>query len=433
MTGFWGPGVFTLGGYAMSHADWLIASRRAGQGGGARQLGETGRSGKRSLVENLWKQLWISCKVGSGRQLRRDGRGMAGLKADKNGRKVGIEGVDRAGAGWGSEGVGGENGGWFRRGDAIECMLRWVGEARCVVVWPCVAPGMVGNGFDQETRMTSRWVEPAPALARGTGTQWIRWATLATVLMGITLWIFSGQALAQGEAEKAVPTAGPAPAPAATPASGAVAMDALPSFVELYNTSPIINGIIIGLSVIALLLFVFFLLTINHNTIVPAPFLDDVMKMVMERDYKQAIEFCRHHRGIFISTVIQRCLENVGREHPVLMNIVDTEGKRRGDLLWNRISYLADISNVAPMLGLLGTIVGMMGAFFGLDQTSLDARSKFISGNIAGAMATTYFGLIVAIAALIFHSIIKSRLTRVLSEAEQAVHAVTDHIKRGEA
>lgn len=283
--------------------------------------------------------------------------------------------------------------------------------------------------------MTSRWVEPAPALARGTGTQWIRWATLATVLMGITLLVISsGQAMAQPGADKAAPIAAPGSTGAApAPAPAAVAMDVLPSFVELYNTSPIINGLIIGLSVIALLLFVYFLLTINHNTIVPAPFLDDVMKMVMERDYKQAIEFCRHHRGIFISTVIQRCLENVGREHPVLMNIVDTEGKRRGDLLWNRISYLADISNVAPMLGLLGTILGMMGAFFGLDQTSIDARSKFISGNIAGAMATTYFGMIVAIAATIFHSIVKGRLTRVLSEAEQAVHAVTDHIKRGEA
>jgi biopolymer transport protein ExbB len=285
--------------------------------------------------------------------------------------------------------------------------------------------------------MTSRWDRPAPASSGGIGMGWLRWMCMAAIAMGMT-WLALGWSQAAGQDGKAAPppaTSEKAAAPvSAPPAPGPTAsLDALPSFIELFNTSPVINGIIIGLSVIALLLFIYYLLTINHTTIVPAAFLDDVMKMVLERDFKQAVEFCRHHRTIFISTVIQRCIENVGREHSVLMSIADTEGKRRADILWNRISYLADISNVAPMLGLLGTIVGMMGAFFGLDQSSLDVRSKFISSNIAGAMATTYFGLIVAIAALVFHSIIKGRLTRVLSEAEQAVHAVTDHMKRGEA
>lgn len=293
--------------------------------------------------------------------------------------------------------------------------------------------------------MTSRRDQSAAAVERGVGATWLaakggngawgRWVCLALLLMlGAFLYMNGGSAWAQTDDAKAAPVAGAGSA-APSPASGGAttAMDALPSLAELFNTSPLINGAIIGLSIIALLLFIYFLLTINHNAIVPASFLDDVMKMVLDRDYKQAVEFCRHHRGIFISTVIQRCVENVGRDHSVLMTIVDTEGRRRADLLWNRISYLADISNVTPMLGLLGTIVGMMGAFFGLDQSTIDMRSKFISSNIAGAMSTTFFGLTVAIAALVFHSIIKGRLTRVLSEAEQAVHAVTDHIKRGEA
>lgn len=293
--------------------------------------------------------------------------------------------------------------------------------------------------------MTSRWDQSAAAIERGVGATWLatrgsnasrgRWACFALLLMlGAFFYMnSSSSALAQTDAAKAAPAPAAPAAPVAPAPAATTAMDALPSLVELFNTSPLINGTIIGLSIIALLLFIYFLLTINHNAIVPAPFLDDVMKMVLDRDYKQAVEFCRHHRGIFISTVIQRCVENVGRDHSVLMTIVDTEGRRRADILWNRISYLADISNVTPMLGLLGTIVGMMGAFFGLDQSSIDMRSKFISSNIAGAMGTTFFGLVVAIAALVFHSIIKGRLTRVLSEAEQAVHAVTDHIKRGEA
>ncbi|MEX2214107.1 MAG: MotA/TolQ/ExbB proton channel family protein [Phycisphaeraceae bacterium] len=238
-----------------------------------------------------------------------------------------------------------------------------------------------------------------------------------------------GVLLAQAEGAKAAPGA-PAPTTPTQPAAGE--LEALPSFVRLFETSPIINGIIIALSGLALLLFIFFLLTINHNAMVPAAFVDDVMKMVLAREHKQAVDFCRHHRGIFVSTVIQRAVENADKDQAVIMDMVDTEGKRRADMLWNRLSYLADISNVAPMLGLLGTVMGMMRAFFGLDQSDMSLRSKAISSDIAGAMATTFFGLIVGILALVFYSIIKGRLTKVLGEAEAAVHAVADHLKRGE-
>ncbi len=223
--------------------------------------------------------------------------------------------------------------------------------------------------------------------------------------------------------------AAPAPTPTTTP--GPTEQDkSLPSLVVLFQTSPIIISIILALSVVALLMFVYLLLTVNHNSMVPAPFVDDVMKMVLDRQYKEAADFCRVHRQIFVSSIIQRCVENAGKEHSVLMDILETEGRRRADILWNRISYLADIANVAPMLGLLGTVVGMMGAFFVLNETQIDITSKALSKDISGAMATTMFGLIVAILALAFYSIVKGRATRVLAEAEQAVHAVADHIKR---
>jgi biopolymer transport protein ExbB len=275
------------------------------------------------------------------------------------------------------------------------------------------------------------------------------WMSALLTVVGL-LWLAGPDLLqAQGPAAPASPPAAPAapaapappahasPAPTATstpaaPGANLPVDPSLPSFLDLFNTSVVINAVIIGLSVIALVLFIYFLLTINYNTMAPAAFIDDVMKMVLDRDYKGAVDFCRHHRGIFVSSIIQRCIENVDKEHAVLMNILDTEGKRRADILWNRISYLGDISNVAPMLGLLGTITGMMGAFFGMQEQDITLRSRYLTSQIGGAMATTFFGLIVAIAALIFYSLVKSRLTKVLSESEAAVHAITDHLKRGE-
>ena len=116
-----------------------------------------------------------------------------------------------------------------------------------------------------------------------------------------------------------------------------------------------------------------------------------------------------------------------------LMNIIENEGQRRAGLIWNRISYLIDLSVVAPMLGLLGTVLGMLEAFFVLPKESASVSSKALAYAIGGAMTATFFGLVVAIMAVVFHSIIKSRTLRALSEAEQVVHSIADYIKRGDA
>jgi biopolymer transport protein ExbB len=115
------------------------------------------------------------------------------------------------------------------------------------------------------------------------------------------------------------------------------------------------------------------------------------------------------------------------------MDMLDAEGRRRADILWNRISYLADISNVAPMLGLFGTVTGMIKAFFSLQTESASINSKLLATGVGEAMSTTMFGLMVAISSLVFYSIVKSRATQALSEAEQIAHSIADHIKRGGA
>ncbi|QQE12935.1 MotA/TolQ/ExbB proton channel family protein [Planctomycetota bacterium] len=208
------------------------------------------------------------------------------------------------------------------------------------------------------------------------------------------------------------------------------ATGALPTLKEMFMFSPYINGAIAVLSVIAVLLFVVYMLGISTRTMVPGDFVDEVMKLVLRKKYDAAADLCRANRGMFVASVVQRCCENAGKGQSVIMDMIDSEGKRRADMLWNRISYLSDIANVAPMLGLLGTVVGMITAFFGLEQQTGSINAKILSTGVGQAMATTMFGLVVGIAATIFYSIIKGRATRTLAEAEQVVHSIADHIKR---
>jgi len=265
-----------------------------------------------------------------------------------------------------------------------------------------------------------------------------RYARIVTILLAATL-LSSGYLFAQS----LPPGNSPAPGSPGSPgfpgssitAGGTQGIDAatgrLPTFTDLYATSPIINSVILAVSILSLCLFLFFYFTIHRETFMPAGFIDDVNKLVTRKEYDQAAALCRTRPRVFCASIIQRCLENAGKEHSVILDMIDSEGRRRADIVWNRLSYLADVINVAPMLGLLGTVVGMIKAFYLFESQAISARSIALSRAIGEAMSTTMFGLIVAIVSLVFYTIIKARVTRVLADTEQAVHSIADHVKRG--
>ena len=249
------------------------------------------------------------------------------------------------------------------------------------------------------------------------------------VRLGLTvlLWLVLGPTAPPLLAQPAADPAATPPADAA-PATG-LSGDGLYQLQQLFMFSPVINGLIAGLSVLALMLFLYFLLTINSRAVAPSAFVNEVTNLVLVHRYEAAADACRRAKGVFIAPIILRCVQNAGKSQSIILGMIDSEGRRLSDVIWNRISYLADISNVAPMLGLLGTVIGMLTAFFGLERESGSINAAVLSQGVGQAMATTMFGLTVGIAATVFYSIVKSRATRTLAEAEAAVHSIADRIR----
>jgi len=89
-----------------------------------------------------------------------------------------------------------------------------------------------------------------------------------------------------------------------------------------------------------------------------------------------------------------------------------------------RVPYLASVGNIATMLGLLGTVYGLIVAFQGLGDASAVERATRLSDGIATAMATTAYGLLVGIPALAAHAWLDGRVQRVLAFCEAAAAAV---------
>ena len=89
-----------------------------------------------------------------------------------------------------------------------------------------------------------------------------------------------------------------------------------------------------------------------------------------------------------------------------------------------RVPYLAAAGNVATMLGLLGTVYGLIFAFSGLDAASAVERTARLSEGIGAAMTTTAWGLIVGIPALAAHALLDGRAGRLLAECESIASRV---------
>jgi biopolymer transport protein ExbB len=242
------------------------------------------------------------------------------------------------------------------------------------------------------------------------------WKWMAPALAAVGGWLAAGGS--------------PAWAQMLEPGGGVEMGGGVPTVQQLFMTSPYINGALLGLSVIAVLMFVYLYFSLSSGAFNPPRFIDNLTKLILNRQFEQAIHLCQNNSHVFSSSIVQRVLENREKDHGVLMDMLSAEGRRRAETTWNRVGYLSEISNIAPMLGLLGTVIGMIKVFFTLTTRTVGEKAAQLSEGIAEAMGTTMFGLIVAIAAAMFYTIVKSKATRVLAEAESVCHTIADHTQR---
>ena len=110
-----------------------------------------------------------------------------------------------------------------------------------------------------------------------------------------------------------------------------------------------------------------------------------------------------------------------------MMDAVKSEGKRSTGSHWQKIGLLNDIAIIAPMLGLLGTVLGMFYAFYDVNR-SMESISAFFDG-LGISVGTTVCGLLVAILAMIFHSLTKYKLVKQLTLIENELATLTHLIK----
>src|ERR1041384_4560380 len=216
-------------------------------------------------------------------------------------------------------------------------------------------------------------------------------------------------------------TAAPA-APSATPAL-------IP---QLGRTQSILDALIAGgpvmialfaLSIVFVMLVIAYLMTIRRGAIVSSGFMATADALLRKRDYLGLLAVSNRH-GEAIARVVQKMLDfttkNPNADLGQVREIAETEGTRVASSLNNRVTYLADIGMIAPLLGLLGTVLGIIRSFGALGADLGTARYVLLSKGISEALVNTCAGLAIGIPAMIFYAFFRGKAQKIISELESA-------------
>jgi biopolymer transport protein ExbB len=191
----------------------------------------------------------------------------------------------------------------------------------------------------------------------------------------------------------------------------------------MMNAGPIIIPLTL-LSIFSVMLVVTYFLTIRRGAVVSSGYMATADALLRKRDYLGLLAVSNRH-GEAIARVVQKMLEfttkNPGADFQQVREIAETEGTRVASSLNNRVIYLADIGMIAPLIGLLGTVIGIVRSFSALGADLGSARYMQLSKGVSEALINTAGGLAIGIPAMIFYAFFRGRAQRLISELESAV------------
>ena len=143
-------------------------------------------------------------------------------------------------------------------------------------------------------------------------------------------------------------------------------------------------------------------------------------------NYQEAWNICKAN-PCFLSNVLGNGLERIGRSKDAVEFIVEETALREANDLKTNTTYLSVIGVVSPMIGLTGTVWGMIGAFKALGDNGIQNPS-LLAGKIGEVLVATMSGLLVAVPAFIFFYILRARAQSAILHAESQVYRLLDDI-----
>ena len=194
---------------------------------------------------------------------------------------------------------------------------------------------------------------------------------------------------------------------------------------EIFLNGGLVMWPILFCSVVALAVAIERFLVLRRAKINLPAFLVRIRGFIKNKDMSGAASFCLREKSP-IANMVRKGLKKFGMGHERVKEAIENAGRQEVSKLEKGLSILATVAGVAPLLGFLGTVTGMIQAFMRIEDLAGAASPSDLAGGIWEALLTTAFGLIVGIPAYVAYNYFLSWVTKFVADMETVANDVVD-------
>ena len=174
---------------------------------------------------------------------------------------------------------------------------------------------------------------------------------------------------------------------------------------------------IILCSIVALAVFIERIWTLRRNKIIPPEFISQIEGKVKDHKISEAVYLCQND-GSSIARIFLAGLKAMGKGMWLVKEAIEDRGTREGLILEKYLGLLSTIAQMSTLLGLLGTVSGMIKTFKAISQAG--ENPALLASGIAEALIATFSGLCVAVPVMACHRILKDKASSLIYEMEES-------------
>jgi biopolymer transport protein ExbB len=200
------------------------------------------------------------------------------------------------------------------------------------------------------------------------------------------------------------------------------------SLKDVLEGSGLVGLVIILLSIVALAMVIENLITIKREKLAPPELIDEIQALFDEEQFQEAMELCENEKTYF-TKVVGAGIAKIGHPFEVIEQSLVEMGDQEAIKLHQKIGWLPVIASSAPMLGLLGTVTGMVKSFNVIAASQGQASPADLASGISQALLTTMEGLIVAIPVTAVFAFLRNRLIRTIIETGAIVEDLFERFR----
>ncbi|MBO7298767.1 MAG: MotA/TolQ/ExbB proton channel family protein [Kiritimatiellae bacterium] len=200
---------------------------------------------------------------------------------------------------------------------------------------------------------------------------------------------------------------------------------------EIFAYGGWVMWLLVAISIFTVAIIIYLLVVHRPEAIVPKALSRDVTEKIRVGQLVEARNLCDDKPCAYsyiAELAISKVLFNSKVDQQTLDSLASSEGERQASKINAAAQWLLDISTIAPMIGLFGTVVGMLRAFSALGSSVAAAKPIYLAQGVSQALITTIAGLCIAIPALLFYAFFRRRAARRISELERAANEVVSSL-----